>query len=356
MNIQKKETLIIITPGFAVDENDSTCLPAHQVFVKSLKRNFPALQIIIIALQYPYKKSPYHWFGISVIPLSEKEEHKFLRPFLWSRLYSTLQTIRKQISLVKVLSFWCQEGAFVAHYFARRYNLKHLIWVTGQDARKGNRFVSLIRPKPKELIAMSDFLSDEFEKNYSIRPHYIVPNGIDPDRFPIQKIEKTIDLLGAGSLIQLKQYSIFIDVVAELVKIKPSLQAVLCGAGPEEELLKNKTKSLNLESNISFKGELPHEEVLKLMQCSKVFVHPSSYEGYSTVCLEALYAGCHVVSFIAPEKRTIHHWHIVNTSDKMKGICKELLNESDFNSVVVHRMDDCAKGMMGIFDYKEAIT
>ncbi len=353
--MNESRTLIIITPGFPSDELDTTCLPAHQTFVKSLNRTHPEIKIIILSLQYPQRKDCYQWFGNSVIALNGKRISKIARPLLWLLAYRQLQKIKKA-NVLGVLSFWCLDGALIGDYFAKRNRLLHLSWVTGQDARKGNLFINLIKPRPADLVAMSDFLADEFEKNYSLRPQYVVPNGIEPHAFPILKAEKSIDLLAAGSLIPLKQYSVFIDVVAELVKVKPFLRAILCGAGPEEEILRKKIASLSLENNIELKGELPHEHVLTLMQQSKMFLHPSSYEGYSTVCLEALFAGCHVVSFIAPEKYKIDHWHIVSTPDKMKGVCKELLNETDFSSVVVHRMDDCAKQMIEIFHFKETIT
>ena len=37
-----QKTLIILSPGFAKDEADTTCLPAQQVFIKALNKNFPS--------------------------------------------------------------------------------------------------------------------------------------------------------------------------------------------------------------------------------------------------------------------------------------------------------------------------
>ena len=353
--MDQSETIIIITPGFPRDELDTTCLPAHQNFVKSLNRVCPRLKIIIVSIQYPPREDCYQWHGNSVISLNGKRIPKIFRPLLWLKIYQQIKKINRP-NILGILSFWCLEGAFVGSCFAKRNNLLHLSWLTGQDARKGNLFIKLIKPKAGALVAMSDLLVDEFEKNYFIRPQYVVPNGINTGAFPDQKTEKSIDLFAAGSLIPLKQYSMFIDVVAELVKVKPLFSALLCGAGPEEEMLKKKIASLKLENNLKLTGEVPHEQVLVLMRQSKVFLHPSIYEGYSTVCLEALYAGCHVVSFISPEKIKVSHWHIVMTQSEMIAICKNLLNESDFNSVLVHDMDDCARKMIEIFDYKETIT
>lgn len=43
MNKDKK-TLVILTPGFAKDETDSTCLPLQQQLVKTLKEINPQLK------------------------------------------------------------------------------------------------------------------------------------------------------------------------------------------------------------------------------------------------------------------------------------------------------------------------
>jgi len=43
---------------------------------------------------------------------------------------------------------------------------------------------------------------------------------------------------------------------------------------------------------------LAHPELLEWMQRGKVFLHPSSYEGFGIVCIEALCSGAEVISFV----------------------------------------------------------
>jgi len=100
-------------------------------------------------------------------------------------------------------------------------------------------------------------------------------------------------------LIPLKQYHLFIEALSLLKVFFPDIKAVICGNGPEMERLQALASTLHLEKNLLFTGELPHNDVLALMQRSKVFLHPSNYEGFSTVLSEALYAGVHVVSFLS---------------------------------------------------------
>jgi glycosyltransferase involved in cell wall biosynthesis len=62
--------------------------------------------------------------------------------------------------------------------------------------------------------------------------------------------EREVDLLGVGSLIPLKQYDIFLEVVAEIKNQIPEVKALLVGKGPRERELQSLLDNLNLESNV----------------------------------------------------------------------------------------------------------
>jgi len=209
-----------------------------------------------------------------------------------------------------------------------------------------------MKPAPHELIAMSDFLSETFFKNHKMKPGHIIPNGVDTTMFSTDAAIKKIDIMGTGSLIPLKQYDVFIEVISEIQKIKPDINVVLCGGGPEEKKLKELIRHYHLEKNILLTGEKTHIEVLQLMQQAKLFLHTSSYEGFSTVCLEALYAGAHVISFIKAMHHSIEHWHIVSSKEEMIKKTLQLLNNplTDYTSALVYSMDDSVKAMMKLFE------
>lgn len=347
-----QQTLVIISPGFPSDERDTTCLPAQQLFVRSVNKLFPDLRVIIVALQYPYRRGRYLWFGNTVIALNGKSVPKWLRPWVWINAYYHLEKIHAQMGITCLLSFWCHETALIGKIFAARKRITHRIWIKGQDARKNNFFVRMIRPAAHELVALSESLADAFEKNHGVRPEHVVPNGVDTGMFGKKRMKKEIDVLGAGSLIPLKQYPIFFSVVQALIKVKPDLRVVLIGAGPELQRLRAVIEKNRLEEHIVMPGEVPHQEVISCMEQAKIFLHPSAYEGYSTVCLEALAAGCHVVSFVSAEKRPIEHWHIVKNEAAMTAACAALLlsETTDFTPVAVHTMDDSAHKMIALFN------
>ena len=348
-------TLLILTPGFPTDENDTTCIPAEQIFVRVLKENFPSLNIIILTFQYPFSVRDYLWNGIRVISFGGREKEKLYRLALWLRVWKTLQRLKKQNNIFGLLSFWCGECALIGKRFGRKYNFPHFTWLLGQDAKKENKYVKWMHAKPAELVAMSDFLVEEFYRNYSIKPEHTIPNGIDPTSFATAKYERNIDVLGAGSLIPLKRYEMFIEIVKELSLEYPSIKTVICGKGPEKNLLEKRIVRLGLQDNLVLAGELPHYQVQQSMRRTRIFLHPSSYEGFSTACLEALYGGAHVISFCKPMNQQIRHWYIVNTKEEMLQKSFELLKDSaiEYESIMPFSMQGSAKKMMEIFNYQE---
>src|SRR5579871_312584 len=344
----KNKALIILSPGFPADETDSTCLPSQQLFVKELNKNFPSLKIIVLAFQYPFLKSSYEWNGNSVISFGGRSKGKLKRLVLWRNIWEKLKKIKTENDIVGIFSFWCGECALIGSRFGRKNNLKHYSWICGQDAKRENNYVKWILPGANELIAMSDFLADEFYRNHKIFPDHIITNGIAANLFYNRITEKDICISGAGSLIPLKQYEVFISVVKNLKEMFPAINAVLCGKGPEENNLKSQITKAGLSTNISITGELPHHDVLDIMCRSKIFLHTSSYEGFSSACLEALAAGAHVISFCKPMIAPINHWHVVRTEKEMLNKAAEILHnlKTCYEPTLPYLMKDSAKKIM----------
>jgi glycosyltransferase involved in cell wall biosynthesis len=351
-----RKTLVILTPGFPKDEEDSAWIPDRQIFVRVLKEANPDLNIIVLAFQYPLKPAEYSWNGVKVIALGGKNKGGFYRRFIWLRAWRELKKIRAAYDTIGLLSFWMDECAFIADRFAKRYTIKHYCWLLGQDARPGNKYVYLMMPNGDNLIALSDFIVDEFHRNYGVVPKHLATGAIDPSLFKTFTGERDIDVMGAGSLIGLKQYSVFIDIIHALKKDMPQIRAVICGTGPEMRSLQTKINTLGLEDNITLTGELPHAEVLALMQRAKVFLHTSRYEGFGIVCLEALYAGAKVISFVQPMKNEIPNWHIATDATDMTRMAKDVLFDDNplYNPVLPYHVADTAKTIIELYTQQEA--
>lgn len=349
MSKQGADTFIILSPGFAASEADTNCLPMQQAFVSCLKESYPTLHIIIIAFQYPYSKMNYQWNGVTVMSFAGKNKGGISNLLLRRRVYSALSEINSRYNITGILSFWYGECALAGKRFADKNKLPHFCWLLGQDARKGNKYAEQVKLKAGEMIALSDFLQDEFERNYSVKPAWVVPSGFDVKQLlPVQP-ERDIDLLAAGSLIALKQFEIFVAVVAGIKKQQPAIKALLVGAGPEKKKLQALIETNGLSQNITLTGEWPHGELLQLMQRTKVFLHPSSYEGFSGVCQEALACGVHVISFCRAMNQDIEQWYIVRDEQQMVEKTLSLLQQQTYKPVVPYAMTDVVRQMMGLF-------
>ena len=354
----KPGTLVILTPGFPSDEADTACLPAQQVFVKALNRNFPGLRVVLVSFEYPHRRDIYSWYGNTVHAVGGWKNGWGNKLRTCLKVWRILAALQRDNDVLGLLSFWCAGCALVGKYYANWKKLRHFAWILGQDARRGNRFIPLIRPKGQQLVAMSPFLAAEFYRNYRIAPLHVIPNGVDPSLFaPVaQATGRDIDILGVGSLTTLKQYDLFVTVISELSMQVPNIRGVICGKGPEQQHLQQEIGRLGLEGNITLVGEKSHQAAIRLMEKARILLHTSSYEGFSTVCLEALYAGAHVISFCDALGRPVNNWHVVADIDEMVSVALGLLQDplTANQRVELYTMDDSAREMMGLFDYKDS--
>jgi len=215
--------------------------------------------------------------------------------------------------------------------------------------------VKLILPSSNELIAMSDFLVDEFFLNHHIKPAHLIPPGIDQSMFSGPKSIRDIDIIGAGSLSILKQYDIFVDVIGALKNRMPVIKAVLCGEGEDTERISKLRETYSLQQNLELTGMLTPRYTIRMMQRSKIMLHPSSYEGFSMACYEALYAGAHVISFVKTMYQDIPHWHVVRSKEEMQQKAFELLNDPELDNepIFTYSMDDSAKKIVNLLELSE---
>lgn len=340
--------IIIVTPGFPENENDTACLPAFQQFAIALKQNFPDLKFVFISLQYPFKKGWYKWNEIDVCAIAGKNKKHIFGLNTKRLALQKLNDLHKIYTVKGLISLWCIDTALVTNKFALENNLHHLIWIIGQDAKATNGFVKKIKPKPEQLIAMSDFLKEEFKKNHHIEPKHVITNGINTALFETLNLnQRPIDVLGAGSLIPLKNYSLFIEIIAEVVKQCPLLSVKIAGDGPERKLLSDLIVQYKLQKNIELLGKKSHLETLSLMNQSKLFLHTSYYEGNSTVLMEALYSGCQVVSTQQLSIAEVKNLYTkISKAELISGVI-DLLNQNKApERTTFNTMDNSAKRIM----------
>lgn len=287
--------ILFLTPGFPKDENDFLCIPPFQDYLLKLKEQHPKLEINIIAFQYPYRAGNYNWNNIDVTSLNGK--NRLLKKFsVWHRGKKEVFRIHKLNKIDVIHSLWLGECALLGNYIAKKINAKHFCTLMGQDVTKNNFYLRLINLNKLSVVSLSDNQSKHYLSLTDQYPNQEIYWGIQNFQYD-QNQKREIDLLAVGSLISIKNYSLFIRSVAEIVKYNNKLKCVIIGDGPERKYLENLTFELGVKNNIEFKGLKSRKEIFTFMQMSKVFVHPSKFEGSGFVFAEALSNGMTIISF-----------------------------------------------------------
>lgn len=320
--------LLILIPGFPKDEDDNTCLPPVQQFLLCYRRKFPEVKISVISLHYPYHNSPYQWDGIDVCPINGRNGSGLKRGLIISQAVNEARKVNKLNKVDLVFSFWLTDAALAGKLIARFLRTPHFIWMQGQDAREGNKYVRLVRPDVKKLAALSEYHNEVLYKNYELKADHVIDNGINKEIFPLfNEKQRGIDLFAAGSLIPLKQYHLFLDLVKHVKENGyANIRAELAGDGVLRNNLAAFIKENELEENVKLLGSIPHKEVLDKMNDAKLFIHTSSYESQSTVVLEALYSGCSTLSFLPVSNKEIENFFFCKDFDEMMVNALELLS------------------------------
>ncbi len=351
----KNKVFLLLTPGFPKDEQDTTCLPYIQKFVKAHISINPSIDLIILSFQYPFTDISYSWHGIKVIPFNgANSKNPIKRLSLWSKVWKTLKQINNSSNIIGVFNQWLTECSLIGLRFGRKYNISSKSWLIGQDSEQKNKYIKLIRPKTDEIIAMSEDLSIRLYKNHGIESKYIAYNGIDENDFKhLEKKERNIDVLAVSSLIKLKQVDQWIDIVHQLSKQNNALNCIIIGDGILRTYLENKIQQLQLQDTIKLKGYLSHAETLDYMNSTKILLHCSSSEGNSTVFSEALRCGSYVVSYKVGYVYN-HFKHQIGINEKeLTTHCQAILTgeKSDFEYQTVHTMEDSYLKILSYFNF-----
>lgn len=152
---------------------------------------------------------------------------------------------------------------------------------------------------PSEIISVSNHTSKKLVKELSFkRKINTIPNGIDFKKVQTIKVAaQKSDIIYAGRLLSHKNIDILIKAVGLLYKKNPNITCFIVGEGPEKKNLIKITKQAGLEKNIKFFDFFKSQNTLySLIKASKVFVLPSTREGFGIVVIEANALGISVVT------------------------------------------------------------
>lgn len=325
MRAPAQHHILLLTPGFPADEQDSLCIPPLQLMLRDFSVQHPNTDISVLALHYPSQTRRYRWHGVEVWALGRANHRWPLRLIDLARARRLAGRLHAEHPFSHVHALWLSDAALVASSIARSRACPWSVTAMGQDVLPSNRYLRKLAQDSALLITISDLAARTLEQSAGRTADRIIPWGIKPPAGTLPEWDdRPIDVLGVGSLIDLKQWSLLLEVCGRLAANERHHRTVLVGDGPLKAPLEAEARERGLADSLVFTGELPRSEVLRLMENARVLLHPSRFEGQGFVFSEALSRGMSIVSgpvgMAAPSER----WRIAKPG-AMASECSEFL-------------------------------
>lgn len=189
--------------------------------------------------------------------------------------------------------------------YADKYKIKKIVHF--HSAGTSNKGFSLLIRRVFEQITIrrADVIFSCSQKTASYhkldcKKTYILKNGIDGNKFYYDKaIRKVVRLklglehkkviLCVARFDVPKNHDFLIDILEKMLKRDSDIILLLVGAGPLEEIIKQKVEKLGLNDYVQYMGV--RNDVNQLLQAADAYVMPSLWEGLPLVYIESQAAG-----------------------------------------------------------------
>ena len=155
--------------------------------------------------------------------------------------------------------------------------LAHDVW------KNSTQNISVSRMNAKIISDMFDLPENSFQ---------IIPNGVDSEEFAVTPMPTLpFKWICIGNLVKNKR----VDILIDAMKMMPSDHVLtIVGDGPMKSQLIR--QSMDLGNRIRFLGTVERERVSQLISESHALVHPSEFETFGVVLVEAMMCGRPVVA------------------------------------------------------------
>jgi glycosyltransferase involved in cell wall biosynthesis len=292
-------------------------LPLHGAFLyKLLNRHY---DVIWIGRTFPFKIT-----FLSAFPIFFLEMWKLLTNF---------KKLRFSLIVVQFVSL----DGIIAVLFKRILKTKLVFFAVGSDILKVNDR-AFVYPVIRFMISESDgvFCASTLveEKLRTLRltsKSEVVPSVVDLDDFEPYVNAKVYDVVTVGTIDSNKNQMLLLKACELLPKVK----ALVIGDGRLRQTLQIESAKRNL--NMVFLGNIPHKQVFRELQKSRIYVHTSKSEGLPVAILEAMFSGLPVILVGSPYayflKNDGFSFHIANEdspedlANKISYISKNYMDE-----------------------------
>lgn len=150
------------------------------------------------------------------------------------------------------------------------------------------------------------------QHGYDPKQFTVIPNGIEVEKFSAAKplFRKDLGLepgqpcaLMVGKFYEQKGHDYLIEAWERVSKQVPDARLFLAGDGPTKDKIMTMVSERGLQKSVTFLGV--RSDVPQLLKTADVFVFPTLFEGMSNALLEAMAAGCCILTTNIPENQEV---------------------------------------------------
>ena len=159
--------------------------------------------------------------------------------------------------------------------------------------------VSLHPDRLSAVVAINRRQLEDLEHRWRIPPHLLrlIPYGIDTSKFtaPVRPLQAAgpLRLIFLGRLDDLPKGIMLLPAILKKAgNLGVNYVCDILGTGPDEEKLKKAMHDSELQSCVSFQGQVLPQEVPRWLASADIFLMPSRFEGFGLSLVEAMAAGC----------------------------------------------------------------
>mgnify|MGYP000279275318 CR=1 FL=1 len=193
-------------------------------------------------------------------------------------------------------------GAILAKAISERENIPYVVTVGASVFARGivgpreRKTAVIALTSAHRLLSVSSTLATDLERILKIPASEFttVPNMIDPNKFPFTPLPKneTFTFGYMANLVADKGHSTLLQAFKEV----PSAKLLIAGDGPLRRQLEQLTFTLGINHRVEFRGPIARDKASGFFQEIDAFVHPSRYETFGIVLVEALSTGRPVIA------------------------------------------------------------
>ncbi len=344
------------------------------LLIEFLKKQSARIEIYYI---YEDNRTPIeNGLNIQLVPLKKIKLNKRFgdRWFLYKRrIVTELERIRPDVIYTRFFSSW----SGIAANFANQNNCIH-IWAlaSDNDVTRLQQSVSLLKPldyiengwvkkafsSANYIITQNRYQQEKIQTVYK-REAVLIRQSTDVcQEDSIFKPDSFIAVCWIANLKPIKQPELFVEL-AERFKTNQSINFTMIGRSHKDydKLIQDATDRI---PNFRYLGEIPNNEVNKLLNQSHILVNTSEYEGFSNTFVQAWMRKVVVISlnsnpdglltdkeigFVAGNlnelEKTIHE--LVNNTDTLERMGKKAQDYAQLNHSYSSNMAILTK-LMGI--------